>query len=163
MSNSFQPHGLKHTRLLCPSPSPGGCSNSFPLSQWCHPTISSSVAHFSFHLQSFLTSGSFPMSQLFASGSQSTRASASASFLSMYIQGWFPFRLTGLISSLFKELSRIFSHTIVQKHQFLGSQPSLWFNSYIHTWLLEKNIALTIWTLSAKWCLCFLVHCLGLS
>ena len=95
-----------------------------------------------FCLQSFPASGSFPVSCLFTSGGQSIGASASASILSMNIQGWFPFRLTGLISLKSKELSRVFSSTI-WKHQFLSTQPSLWFNFHTHTWLLEKNIALT--------------------
>ena len=97
MSDSLQPHGLQHPRLPCPSPTPESCSNLSPLSQWCHPTISSSVIPFSY-LQSFPASESFPMSQLFASGSQSFWASASASVLPMNVQNWFPFWLTGLIS-----------------------------------------------------------------
>ena len=97
MSNSLWPHGLQHTRLLCPSPSPRACSNSYPLSWWCHPTISSSSALFTW-LQSSPASGSFLMSQFFASGGQSTGASASAAVLPMNIQGWFPLGLTGLIS-----------------------------------------------------------------
>ena len=120
----------------CSSPSPGTCSNSCPLSQWCHPTILSSVVPFSC-LLSFPASGSFPMSQLFASGIQTTGASASASVLPMNIQGWFPLRLTGLISLQSKGLSRVFSNTTVQKHQF-GIQPSLWYNSHIRIGLLEK-------------------------
>ena len=104
---------LQHTRLPCPSLSPGVCSDSCPLSQWCHPTISSSAAFFC--LQSFPASGSFPMSQLFASGSQSIRASASTSFLPMNIQGWYLLGLTGLISLMSKGLSRVFSNTTVQK------------------------------------------------
>ena len=105
VSDSVQPHGLKHSRLPCPSQSPGACSNSCPLSWWCHPTISSSVTPFSSCFQSFPASGSFPMSQLFTSGGQSVGASASASVLnSMNIQGWFPLGLTGLISLLSKLL-----------------------------------------------------------
>ena len=138
MSDSLRPHGLQHTRLPCPSPSPRACSNPCPLSLWCHPTISSSVVPFSSHLQSFPASGSFPMSQLFSSGGQSTGASASASVLPMTIQDWFPLGLIGLISLKSKGLSRIFSYTTVQKHQFIGAQPSLWSNFHIHTWLLEK-------------------------
>ena len=136
MSNSLQPHGLKHTRLPCPSPTPRACSNSCPLSQWCHPTISC--------LQSFPASGSFLISQFFASGGQSIGASASA--LPMNIQDWFPLGLTGLISLLSKWLSRVFCNTTVQKHQFFRALLSLWFNFLIHTWLPEKNIALTRWT-----------------
>ena len=98
MSNSLRPHGLQHARLLCPSPSPRACSNSYPLGQWCHPTISSSVVPFSSHLQSSPASESLPMSQFFASGGQSTGASALAAVLLMNIQGWFPLGLTGLIS-----------------------------------------------------------------
>ena len=108
------------------------------LSWWCHPTISSSVVPFSFCLQSFPASGSFPMSRLFASRGQSIWASASASTLSMSTQDWFPLGLASLISLQSKGLSRVFSNTIVQKHQFFGAQLSLWSNSYIHTWLLEK-------------------------
>ena len=133
-----RPHGLQHTRLPCPSPTPGACSNSYPSSWWCHPTISSSVIPFSSCLQSFPASGSFLMSWLFASGGQSTGASVSVSVLLMNIQDWFPLGWTGLISLRSKGLSRIFSNTTVQKHQFFGIQPSLWFNSHIHTWLLEK-------------------------
>ena len=137
MSNSLQPHGLQHARLPCPSLSPGVYSNSCPLNQWCHPTISSSVISFS-RLQSFPASGSFPMNWLFASGSQSIEALSSASVLPVKIQGWFPLGLAGLIYLLFKGLSRVFSSTTVQKHQFFSTQPSLWSNSHICTWLLEK-------------------------
>ena len=118
--------------------SPGTCSNSCPLSQWCHPTISSSVIPFSFCLKSFPAPGSFLMSQLFASGHQSIWVSASASVLPMNIQGWFSLGLTGLISWQSKELSRVFSNTTVQKHQFVSTQTSLWSNSHIRTWLMEK-------------------------
>ena len=117
---------------------PRVCSNSCPLSQWCHPTIASSVISFSSCLQSFPASGSFPMSLFFASGGQSIRVSASASILPMNIQDWFPLGLTSSISLLSKGLSRVFSNTTVQKHQFFGTPPSLWYNSHIHTWLLEK-------------------------
>ena len=109
---------------------PGVYSNSCPLSR-CHPTISSSVIPFSSCLQSFPASGSFPMSRLFASGGQNIGASASASVLSLNIQDWFPLGLTGLISLLFKGLSRVFPNTTVRKHQFFGTQPSLWSNAYI--------------------------------
>ena len=119
MSNSLQPCGQQHSRPPCLSPSPGACSNSCLLSQWCHPTISSSVALFSFCLQSFPALRSFPMSQLFASGSQSVGVSASASVLPMNIQDWFPSGWTGLISWQSKGLSRVFSNTTVWKHQFL--------------------------------------------
>ena len=110
---TLRPHGLEHTRLPCPSLSPGVCSDSYPLSQWCYLTISSSAALFSFCLQSFPASGSFPMSRVFTSGGQNIGASASASVLPMNIQGWFPLGLTGLISLLSKGLSRVFSSTIM--------------------------------------------------
>ena len=119
----WDPHGLQHARPPCPSPSPGACSNSYTLSQWCHPTISSSVIHFSSCLQSFPAIVSFPMSQLFTSGGQSIGASTSA--LPMKIQDWFPLGLTNLISLQFKGFSRVFSNTTVQKHQFFSAQPSL--------------------------------------
>ena len=125
-----------------------------PLSPWCYLTISSSANRFSSCLQSFPASQSFPVSQFFISGSQSIGASASASVLPMNIQDGFPLGLTGLISLLFKGLSRVFSSTI-QKHQFFGDQPSWWPNSHIHTWLNEKT-ALTIYgPLLKKWCLLF--------
>ena len=111
MSNSLWPYGLQHTRLPCPSPTPRACSNSCPSSQWCHPTISSSGVPFSSRLQSFQASGSFPISQLFASGGQSIGASASASVLLMNVQDWFSLGLTGWISLQSKELSRVFSNT----------------------------------------------------
>ena len=111
MSYSLQPYGLQHTRPPCPSPTPGVYSNSCPLSQWCHPTISSSVAPFSSHLQSFPASGSFPISQFFVSGGQSIRVSASASVLPMNVWDWFPLGLTGWISLQSKGLSRVFSNT----------------------------------------------------
>ena len=110
---SLWPHGLQHARLPCPSPTPGACSNSYPSSQWCHPTISSSIIPFSSLPQSFPASGSFPRSQFFASGGQSIGVSASASVLPMNIQDWFPWRLTGWISLQSKGLSRVFSNTTV--------------------------------------------------
>ena len=112
VSDSLRPHGLQHARPPCPSPTPGACSDSCPLSQWCHPTISSSVVPFC--LQSFPASRSFPMSRLFTSSDQSIGASASASVLPMNIQGWFPLGFTGLISLQSKEFSKVFSNTIVQ-------------------------------------------------
>ena len=118
VSDSLWPHGLQYTRLPCPSPTLGACSNSCPLSQWCHTTISSSVTLFSCP-QSFPASGSFSMSQVFASGDQSIGVSASV--LPMNIQGWFLLGLTGLISLQSKGLSRVFSNTTVQKHQFFGA------------------------------------------
>ena len=115
---------------------PGFAQNSCPLSQWCYLTISSSAAPFSFCLQSFPASESFPRCQLFASAGQSIGASASV--FPMNVQGWFILRLTGLISLQSKRLSRVFSSATIEKHQFFGTQPSLWSNSHIHIWLLEK-------------------------
>ena len=135
---TLRAHGLQPARLPCPSPSPRACSNSCPLSRWCHTTISSSVVPFSFCLQSFPASGSFQMNWFFASGGQSIGASASASVLPMNIQDWFPLGWTGWISLQSKGFSRVFSNTTVQKHQFYGAQLCLWSNSHIHTWLLEK-------------------------
>ena len=126
MSDSLRPQGLQHARLPCPSPSPRACSNSCPLSQWCHPTILSSVIPFSSCLQSFTASGSFLMSQLLASGRQSIGTSASV--LPVNIQDWLPLGLTGLTSLQSKGLSEVFSNTTVQKHHFFGAQPSLWSN-----------------------------------
>ena len=137
-SDSLRPHGLQHVRLPCPSPTPRAWSNSCPLHQWCHPTISSSVIPFSSCLQSFPASGSFLMSRLLGPGVQSTGASASASVLPMNIQDWFPLELPGLIPLQSKGLWRVFSNTTVQKHQFFGIHPSLWPKPHIHTWLLEK-------------------------
>ena len=134
--DSLQPHGLQHARLPCPS-TPGACSDSCPLSQWCLPNILSSVVSFSC-LHSSPASGSLPVSQLFTSGGQSIGVSASASVLPMNIQSWFLLGLTGLIFLQSKGLSRIFSSSTVWKHQFFSTQSSLWSNSYIHTWLLEK-------------------------
>ena len=119
MSDSLWLHGLQHTRLACLSLTPGACSNSCPLSQWCHSTISSSVIPFSSCLQSFPASGSFPMSQFFTSDGQTIGASTSASVLPMNIQNWFSLVLTGLISLQSKGLSRVPSNTTVQKHQIL--------------------------------------------
>ena len=116
VSDFLWPHGLQYSRPPCPSFSPKVCSNSCPLSQWCHPTISSSVTPFSSCPQSFLTLGLFPMSQLFTSGNQSIEASVSASVLPMNIQGWFPLGMTRLISLLSKGPSRVFSSTIIWKH-----------------------------------------------
>ena len=130
VSDSLQPRcvmqgGLQHARPPCPSPTPGVYSNSRPLSRWCHPTISSSVVPFSSCPQSFPASGSFPLSQLLASGGQSIGVSASPSVLSMNTQGWSPLGWTDWISLQSKGLSRIFVNTTVQKHQFLGAQLSL--------------------------------------
>ena len=138
MSDSLRPQGLQHARPPCPLPTPRVYSNSCPLSWWCHPTISSSVVPFSSHLQSFPGSGSFQMSQFFASGGQSIGVLASASVLPMNIHDWFPLGWTGWISLQSKGLSGVFSNTTVQRHQFFCTQLSLYSNSHIHTWLLEK-------------------------
>ena len=135
---TLPPHEPQHARPPCPSPTPGVYSNSCPSSQWCHPAISSSVVPFSSCHQSFPASGFFQMSQLFASGGQSIGVSASASVLPMNTQDWSPLGWTGWISLQSKGLSRIFSSTTVQKHQFLGAQLSSQSNSHIHTWPLEK-------------------------
>ena len=129
VSDSLWPHELQHTSLPCPSLSPRVCSNSCPLSRWWHPTISFSVIPFSPCPQSFPASGSFPVSRLFASGGQSIEASASESVLSVNIQYWFPLGLTGLISLLTKELSRVFSSTTIRK-KFFSAQSSLWSSSH---------------------------------
>ena len=139
MSDSLRPHGLQHTRLPCPSPTPRAYSNSCPLSRWCHPTISSSVIPFSSCLQSFPASRSFLVSQFFTSGDQSIGVSASASVLPMNIQDWFPLGWIGWISLQSKGLSRVFSNATVQKHHFFGTHLSLQSNSHIHTWPLEKT------------------------
>ena len=127
VSDSLQPHGLQHARPPCPSPTPRACSHSCPSSQWCHPTISSSVVPFSTCLQSFPTSESFPVSQFFASGGQRIGASASASVLPMNIQDWSPLGWTGWIPLQSKGLSQrvVFSSTTAQKNQFFGAQLSL--------------------------------------
>ena len=151
MSDSLLPHELQHARLPCPSPSPGACSNSCPSSQWCHPTISSSVTSFSSCLQSFLALGSFPVSWLFASGDQSIGASASALVLPVNIQGWFPLGLTGLLSLQSKELSEIFSNTAVQKHQLFLRCPVFFMAQLSHLYMTTgKTIASTVWTFLGK-------------
>ena len=122
---SLWPHESQHARPPCPSPAPGVHSDSSPLSRWCHPAIPSSVIPFSSHLQFFPASGSFQMSQFFASGGQSIGVSASTSVLPINMQDWFPFRWTVWISLQSKGLSRVFSNTTVQKHQFFGAQLSL--------------------------------------
>ena len=138
VSDSLRPHELQRTRPPCPSPTPGVHPNSHPLSQWRHPAISSSVIPFSSCLQSLPASESFLMSQLFAWGGQSTGVSALASFLPKNTQGWSPSEWTGWISLQPKGLSRVFSNTTVQKHQFFSAQPSSQSNSHIHTWPQEK-------------------------
>ena len=125
VSHSLPPHGLQHARPPCPSPTPGVYSNSCPSSRWCNPTISSSVIPFSSHLQSFPESGCFPMSYFFTSGGQSIGISASASVLPMNTQDWFPLGWTGWISLQSKGLSRVFSNTTTQKHQFFSAQLSI--------------------------------------
>ena len=131
MSNYLWSCELQHARLPCPSPTPGACSNSCLSSQWCHPTISSSVIPFSFCLQSFPGSGSFPMSQFFTSVGQSIESSGSASVLPVNTQDWFHLGLTGWISLQSKGLSRVLSNTTVQNHQFFIAHHSLWCNCHI--------------------------------
>ena len=138
MSNSLRPHESQHARPPWPSPTPRVHSDSCSSNQWCHPAILSSVIPFSSCLQSLPASESFPMSQLFPWGGQSTGVSASASFLPKKSQSWSPSEWTGLISLQSKGLSRVFSNTTVQKHQFFGTQPSSQSNSHIHTWPQEK-------------------------
>ena len=140
MSDSLWPHEPQHTRPPCPSPTPGGYANPCPLSQWCHPTISSSVIPFSSCFQSFPASESFQMGQLLASGGQSIGVSASTSVLPMNTQDWSPLRQTSWISLQSKEFSRVFSNTTVLKHQFFSAQLSLWSNSHIHTWLKSHSL-----------------------
>ena len=133
MSDTLWLHELPHTNIFSHLLSLGAYSHSYPLSQWCHQTISSSVIPFSSCLQSFPSSGSLPMIQFFTSGGQSIRASASPSIFLMNIQDWFLLWLTGLISLKSKGPSRAFSNTTVQKHHFFGVQLFLWSNSHIHT------------------------------
>ena len=159
MSDSLWLHELQYARLPCPSSFPGVCSDSCPWSQWCCLSISLSATFFSFCLQSFPASRPFQMSQFFASGGQSIGASASASVLPMNIHCWFPLELTGLIFLQSKGLSRVLCSTTIQKHQFFSTQPSLWPNSHICTWLLEKSKFWLNGLLLAKWCLCFLICC----
>ena len=150
MSDSLRPHESQHARPPCPSPTPGVYPSSCPSSHWCHPAISSSVVPFSSCPQSLTASESFPMSQLFARGGQSIGVSASASVLPMNTQDWSPLGWTGWISLPSKGLSRVFSNTTVQKHQFFSTHLSWQSNSNIHTWPLEKTIALTRWTFVGK-------------
>ena len=139
VSDSLRPHEPQHSRPPCPSPTPGVHPNSYPLSWWCHSAISSSVVPFSSCPQSLPASESFPMSQLFPWGGQSTGVSALASFLPKNTQDWSPLEWTGWISLHSKGLSRVFSKTTVQTHQFFSTQLSSQSNSHIHTWLLEKS------------------------
>jgi len=136
MSDSLWPQGLQYSRLACPSWTPGAYSNSCPLSQWCHPTTS--VVRLSSCLQYFPASGSFLMSWLFVSGGQNIGVSALASVIPVNIQDWFPLGWTGWISLQSKGLSRVFSNSTVQKHQFHGAQLALQSNYHIHTWLMLK-------------------------
>ena len=158
MPNSLQPHGLQHTRLPCPSLSPGVCSTSCPLSWWCHPTISSSIIPFSFCPQSFPASGSFPVSWLFALGGQSIGVSASV--LPVNIQDWFPLGLTGLIPLQSKGLSRVFSSTTIWKHQFFSAQPSF-IVQLSHPYMTTGKTTALYGLLLAKCYLCFLICCLA--
>ena len=157
----LRPHGMQHARLPCLL-SPGVCSNPCPLNQWCYLTISFSVAPSPPALN-------LPGIKIFSSESAlHIRWSKYWSFSSSIspsndIQGWFPLRLTGFISLLSKGLSTVFPCTTVRKHQCFSAQPSLWSNSYICTGLLEKPWLWLYRPLLAKWCLCFLIHCLGLS
>ena len=138
VSDSLWPHESQHSRPPCPSPTPGLWSNSCPLSQWLHSAISSSVIPFSSCPQSLPVSRYFLMSQLFAWGGQSTGVSASASVLPMNTEDWFPLGWTGWISLQSNGLSRVFSNTVAQRHQFFGTELSSQSNSHIHTWPLEK-------------------------
>ena len=138
VSDSLQPHESQHARPSCPSPTPGGYPNSCPSSWWCHPVISSSVVPFSSCPQSLPAWGSFPMSQLVPLGGQSIGVSASMSVLPVNTQDWSPLVWTGWIFLQSKGLSRVFSNTTVQKHQFFSAQLSSQSNSHIHTWPLEK-------------------------
>ena len=139
VSDTLRPHESQHTRPPCSSPSSGVRSDSRPSSPWCHPAISSLVIPFSSCPQSLPGAESFPVSQLFAWGGQSTGVSALASFLPKKSQGWSPSEWTGWISLKAKGLSRVFSNTTVQKHQFFGTQPSSQSNSHIHTWPQENH------------------------
>ena len=160
MSDSLWPHGLQYTRLPCPSPTLGACSNSCPSSQWCHTAISSSVTLF-LCPQSFPASGSFSKSQVFASGDQSIGVSASV--LAMNIQGWFSLVLIDLISLLSKEISRVFSSTTVQNHQ-LFVLSLLYGPTLVPYMTTRKTIVLTLWTfVSRVMDFCFLIHYVGLS
>ena len=155
VSNSLRPQGLQHARPPCPLPTSGVHSNSCPLSWWCYPTISSSFVPFSSCLQSFPASGSFPVSQFSTLDGQNIGASASASVLPMNIQDWFLLGFTGWVSLQPKGLSRVFSSTTIQNHQFFWH--SAFFMVQLPHWQLEKQ-AFTIWTF-----VCFVICCLGLS
>ena len=150
MSGSLPPHGLQNARLSYPSLTPGGCSDSCPSSQWCHPTISSSVIPFSSCLQSFPTSGSFPMGQLFASGGQSIGISALATVLPTNIQDWFPLELTGWISLQSKGLPRVFSNTTVSKASTLQCLAFFMVQLSYPYMTTGKTVVLTRWTFVSK-------------
>ena len=160
MSDSLRPHGLQHARP--PKLREMVLLSSCPLNRWYHPTMSSSATLFSFCLQSFPASGSFLVSWVFSSGCQSTGASVSASVISMSMQSWLSFKIDCFDLAVQETLKSLLRHHI-WKHQFFSVQPSLWTNTHIPTWLLEKTRALTTWTLLAKCCLCYLICCLGLS
>ena len=156
MSNSLWPHGLHHTRLPCLSLSPRVCPDPCPLSQWYYLTFSFSAVPFSFYLKSLQAPGVFPMNWLFPSSGQRIGASGLASVLAMNTQDWSPLGWTGLTSLQSKGLPRVFSNTTVQKHQFLGAQPSLWSNSHIHTWYrVNHSFDYVIKVIIGNWCLCF--------
>ena len=138
VSDSLRPHGLQHARLPCLSPTPRVCSNSRPLSRWCHPIAHLILCHPFLLLPTIFPNITVLMNQLFSSGGQRIGGSASASVLPMNVQDWFPLGWTGWISLQSKGLSRVFSNTTVRKHRSSDAQLSLWSNSHIHTWLLEK-------------------------
>ena len=164
VSDSLRLRESQHARPPCSSPTPGVHSNSHLLSRWCHPAISSSVFPFSSCPQSLSSSESFPMSQLFAWGGQSTGVSALASFFPKNNLYWTPLEWTGWISLQSKGLSRVFTNnTTVQKHRFSSTQLSSQSNFHIHTWPLEKPYCLLDGPLLAKWCLCFWICYLGWS
>ena len=161
LSDSLWTHGLHHARPPCPSPIPGVYSNSCLFSRWCHPTILSSVVPISLHLQSFPASGSFPMSQFFTSGGQSIGISVSSSVPPMNIQDWFPLGLTGMISLQSKRLKSLLQ-------QYSLKAPILRYSAFFmvqhsYPWLLEKPDLWLYRPFLEKWCLCFLICCLGLS
>ena len=163
VSNSLWPHGMQHARLPCPSPTPGLYIKSCPLSWWCHPTISSTVVPFSSCLQSFPVAASFEMSQLFTLGVQNIGVSASTWVLPMNIQHWSPLGWTGWISLQSKGLSRVFSNTTVQQHQFFGTQLSLSWRSVqlSHPYMTTGRLALTRQTFVGKVMSLLLICCLG--
>ena len=162
VSDSLWPHGLQHTRSPCPSPSPRACSNSLPLSRWCHPTILSPVIPFSSCLQFFPASRSFLINQLHIRWPKYWSLSFSISPSNEY-SGLISFRIDCLDLLAVQGISKVFSNTTVQKHQFFGIQPSLWSNSHIHTWLLEKPQLWLDGILWANLCLSFLIHSLSLA